>query len=252
MALRNQPYLPLYVDDFMNDERLNECSPQATGVYIKLMCILHKTQVYGVLTLTEKDKIDGKPMESFARKLSRQMPFTCDQIESALHELKHENIIQFLGDSLYQKRMMADGELSETRANTGSKGGKKKASKTRSKKGSKRSSKTLAKDVANAGLVWFNNSNINCVENFVKTVNEILGKKFRVTTELTKKWNARVKEGFTVEQIATAVKNAKADKYHISENFKYLTTEFFTRTDKIERFLNTDSKPQGYQPPMQA
>lgn len=40
MALRDQPYLPLYVLDFLVDEKLAYCSAESTGVYIRLMCIL--------------------------------------------------------------------------------------------------------------------------------------------------------------------------------------------------------------------
>ena len=46
MSLRNQPYIPLYVQDFMTDERLNECSAAANGVYIRLMCLMHKSEEY--------------------------------------------------------------------------------------------------------------------------------------------------------------------------------------------------------------
>ena len=35
MALRNQPYIPLYVQDFLTDEKLNQCSPASQGIYIK-------------------------------------------------------------------------------------------------------------------------------------------------------------------------------------------------------------------------
>ena len=39
MALRDQPYLPLYVLDFLVDEKLAYCSAESTGVYIRLMCM---------------------------------------------------------------------------------------------------------------------------------------------------------------------------------------------------------------------
>ena len=45
MALRDQPYIPLYVQDFMTDEKLSECSAESTGVYIRVMCIMHKSQI---------------------------------------------------------------------------------------------------------------------------------------------------------------------------------------------------------------
>ncbi len=47
MALRNQPYLPLFVQDYLTDEKLNECSAQSQGVYIKIMCLMHKSETYG-------------------------------------------------------------------------------------------------------------------------------------------------------------------------------------------------------------
>ena len=49
MALREQPYLPLYVQDFLTDEKLNECSAESTGVYIRLMCIMDKAQMEAYL-----------------------------------------------------------------------------------------------------------------------------------------------------------------------------------------------------------
>ncbi len=54
MALRNQPYFPLYVQDFLTDEKLAECSAESTGVYIRLMCILHKSEEYGCILLKTK------------------------------------------------------------------------------------------------------------------------------------------------------------------------------------------------------
>ena len=44
MALRDQPYLPLYIHDIMVDEKLNECCAATHGIYIKgLMCLMHKS-----------------------------------------------------------------------------------------------------------------------------------------------------------------------------------------------------------------
>lgn len=54
MALRDQPYLPLYVNDFLSDEKLNNCSAESTGVYIRLMCLMHKSNEYGVISLSDR------------------------------------------------------------------------------------------------------------------------------------------------------------------------------------------------------
>lgn len=131
MALRDQPYLPLYVQDFLTDEKLSECSAESTGVYIRLMCLMHKSETYGTILLKQKDKQNSKQNDKqildFAIKLARQMPYDTDTIERALTELLEEKVIGVEGDVLYQKRMVHDGKLSNTRASAGSKGGKKKA-----------------------------------------------------------------------------------------------------------------------------
>jgi uncharacterized phage protein (TIGR02220 family) len=73
---------------------------------------------------------------------------------------------------------------------------------------------------------------------FVDGFNEIKKSKFRTTKQLESKFNARLKEGYTVENMLEALKVAMKDKYHIDTAFKYLTPEFFTRSDKLERFMN--------------
>ena len=69
MALRDQPYLPLYVQDFLTDEKLIECSASATGVYIRVMCIMHKSDPYGMILLKQKDKQTSSTIQNFALKL---------------------------------------------------------------------------------------------------------------------------------------------------------------------------------------
>jgi len=125
MALRNQPYIPLYVQDFLTDEKLNECSPSSTGVYIKIMCVMHKSKEYGKILLKQKDKHSKSKIECFARKLNKNMSFTEGVIQNALEELVKEDVLYIDGDYLCQKRMIRDNELSLKRAEAGSKGGKK-------------------------------------------------------------------------------------------------------------------------------
>lgn len=115
MAQRNLPFLKLYVQDFMSDEKLNECSAEATGVYIRLMCIMHKNEEYGTVRLKAKDK-HGKPVADLAKKLSRQMPYDSKTIERSLEELLEEGVLNLDGDVLYQKRMVHDGKVSAARS----------------------------------------------------------------------------------------------------------------------------------------
>jgi hypothetical protein len=124
MALRNQPYIPLYVQDYLTDEKLNMCSASTQGVYIKIMCVMHKSDEYGKILLKQKEKQTGKQIKDFAYKLARLLPFTIDIIEPALIELIDENVLHVDGDSLCQKRMIKDEKISSLRSQAGSLGGK--------------------------------------------------------------------------------------------------------------------------------
>ena len=129
MALRNQPYIPLYVKDFTSDEKLRMCSPAAVGVYIYLMCTLHREEEYGKLKLQRKfvyTKRDTNAIQTandaetlyadFADNLAKQMPFKAESIKLALLELDYYGVIRLEGETLVQPRMVKDGKLSETRS----------------------------------------------------------------------------------------------------------------------------------------
>jgi len=68
--------------------------------------------------------------------------------------------------------------------------------------------------------------------------NKVTGKKTRIITQKTKRqFKARLKEGYTKEDIINAIKNCHNDPYH-KENPKYLTLEFISRPDKLEKYSN--------------
>ncbi len=125
MALRNQPYIPLYVQDFLTDEKLLECSSSSIGIYIMIMCVMHKSKEYGTILLKQKDKQNTKQSFNFACKLVKHLPFTVDKISTAIDELVSEDVLQLVSDKLSQKRMIHDNELSIKRSEAGKKGGKK-------------------------------------------------------------------------------------------------------------------------------
>jgi uncharacterized phage protein (TIGR02220 family) len=93
------------------------------------------------------------------------------------------------------------------------------------------------------------NDNVNVNENVIKSnidsnkllsvFNSILGKQTRVVSDkASKQLKARLKEGYKKEDIVQAITNASKDPHHIESNYKYLTLEFITRPDKLERFAN--------------
>jgi len=123
MALRDQPYLPLYIQDFLTDEKLIECSAQSTGVYVRLMCIMHKSEEYGKILLKQKDKQSTEQIKNFACKIAKQMPYSFEVVASSLAELLAENVLYIEGDFLCQKRMIKDNSVSLVRSKAGKKGG---------------------------------------------------------------------------------------------------------------------------------
>lgn len=123
MALRDQPYIPLYVQDYLTDEKLNSCSAASQGVYIKIMCVFHKSEPYGGILLKQKDKQKSSSTLNFVYKLARLLPFDAETIENALTELLEEKVLQIDGDFLSQKRMVHDNTVSLSRSEAGRKGG---------------------------------------------------------------------------------------------------------------------------------
>jgi hypothetical protein len=123
MALRNQPYFPFYVNDFTSDEKLILCSAESTGVYIRIMCLMHKSDEYGVILLKQNFKQSSKQEHNFALLFAKFMPYDLSVIESALDELIAAGVLILDGDRLYQKRMVKDEKISQLRVEAGRKGG---------------------------------------------------------------------------------------------------------------------------------
>lgn len=127
MALRDQPYFPLYIQDYMTDEKLNMCSWATQGIYIKILCVLHKQDLYGKILFKQNSKQTDKQNESmidfFASVLVRQIPCQFDEMKLALMELIENDVMSINDEYLYQKRMVRDGEISDTRSKAAKKGG---------------------------------------------------------------------------------------------------------------------------------
>ena len=79
--------------------------------------------------------------------------------------------------------------------------------------------------------------------------NSITGKKSRVVPSNVKKAIlARLKEGYTKADIITGIENCYKDSHHQETNHKYLTLEFISRPDKLEKFVNVTPLAQKKAP----
>jgi len=123
MALRNQPYFPLYVQDYLTDEKLNLCSWETQGIYIKILCILHKQKEYGCILLKQNPKQNESISFYFADILVRNIPCRFEDMVSAIDELLENDVLTLDGNKLLQSRMVKDNSISQARSDAGKKGG---------------------------------------------------------------------------------------------------------------------------------
>jgi uncharacterized phage protein (TIGR02220 family) len=68
-------------------------------------------------------------------------------------------------------------------------------------------------------------------------LNTTLNKKYKAFPKSVKdSYKARLKEGFTKSDIMKAIEKSAKDEFHISNEYKHLTIEFFSRADKLDKF----------------
>jgi hypothetical protein len=138
MALRDNPFLPLYVQDYLTDEKLSCCSLATQGVYIRIMCVFHKSETYGGILFKQTSKQNSENSvflfkqnlssnKYFAYMLSKMTGVEIADMEIAIEELLFFNVLKIEQrngvDFLFQKRMVKDFDKSEKRAQAGKKGG---------------------------------------------------------------------------------------------------------------------------------
>ena len=77
--------------------------------------------------------------------------------------------------------------------------------------------------------------------------NLITGKKTKViSTKVKNQILARLKEGYSKEDLLSAITNCFNDPYH-KENPRFLTLEFISRTDKMEKYFLNIKNPKNKQ-----
>lgn len=249
MALRNQPYLPLYVQDFLTDEKLIECSAESTGVYIRLMCILHKSDTYGCILLKQKDKQNDNNVKNFALKLAKQMPYDISTIERSLEELIEEKVLILEDDTLYQKRMKKDGILSDIRAEAGKKGANRKNAKDFAKANNE--AKELANNEANSENEYEYEDEIDTeiitdkeiIKGIIDYLNIKTNSHYKYSTEKTRKLiKTRLNDNFTIDDFKTVI-DKKTDEWLGTDFEKFLRPETLFG-NKFEGYLNQKTTPK--------
>jgi hypothetical protein len=77
---------------------------------------------------------------------------------------------------------------------------------------------------------------IEMFEDWLETFNMMFNRNHRPIKKVIASYNARIKEGYEQQELLDALENVKNNPYHIETKFTYITPEFMTRADKIEKY----------------
>jgi uncharacterized phage protein (TIGR02220 family) len=214
------PYFKFETSEWDNGT-IQMCSRETKGLFIDL-CSMYWARLGDIKTKLALQKL-------------------CNGNANALQELIEEDIIQILDEKIVI--YFLDEQLKEFNA----------VSDKRKKAANKRWEQPTENKAVNANALQVQNKSNAIREEkrkeekiididsskLLSVFNSILGKQTRIVNPKTKSQiKDRLKEGYTKEDIVNAIRNASKDPHHIDSNYKYLTLEFLTKPDKLDRFVN--------------
>lgn len=102
---------------------------------------------------------------------------------------------------------------------------------------------TTTKEVNNIKEVKEDKNNIPINwEALLSLFNKTVNKKSKVISKKVKdQINARLKEGYSKDDIKATIKNCVKDDFHIGNNFKYVTLEYISRSQTIDKYSNIET-----------
>ena len=216
------PYFQFEPAEYLTKD-ISFCSLSAQGLFINICSYYWQREC----KLTK---------EQFLKRLNNELEFN-ELLNEEVFSIDDEGFIsiKFL-DLQYAKAT----NKSVTNSENGSKGGRPKKAKINPNeteiKANQNPIKSESKGIREENI---KEENIIDSSKLLSLYNSILGKTARVVNTKTKSQiKQRLKEGYTKEDIVKAITNASKDPHHIDSNYKYLTLEFLTKPDKLDRFVN--------------
>lgn len=121
------PWMKFHPQDWRADERLRMCSLSARGLWLEMICIMHRAEKYGFLLIAGKAPTDTQ--------LAFQVGTTPEQVSQLLAELRAAEVYSATSSGvIYSRRMVRDEKKSRINAKNGKKGGETTVGKTKEKK----------------------------------------------------------------------------------------------------------------------
>jgi hypothetical protein len=97
--------------------------------------------------------------------------------------------------------------------------------------------KALQKDIE-----LINKSSSIDYSNILEQFNKTFDKRSRIISKKVATRYNEILKHFTLDEIQSAMYNAKNDEFHKENNYKYCTLEYFSRIDQIDKWLNATKK----------
>lgn len=73
----------------------------------------------------------------------------------------------------------------------------------------------------------------------LETLNTAFSRSFKlINKKVRSSYEARLKDGYSKDQIMDAIKNCKINDYHKEKNYQYCTPEFFSRAETLDKYSN--------------
>lgn len=121
----------------------------------------------------------------------------------------------------------------------------KKSAESRATKSNERSTEDNERQRNSTDSVSVSDNDIINWTELLKFFNSKTNKNCKVIpTKAKTAFTARLKEGYSKQDFATAIQNCAADEFHIN-NPHHLTLEFISRQDKLDKYLNIGDKPKN-------
>jgi len=117
MTDKKLPYIHFYPNDWMSDESVRCCSIAARGLWIDLLCLMHKNEHRGYLS-----RPNGTPYST--EQIANMAGICQDFAINLLSELVDNGAASKTDDGIiYNRRMVRETNLSRVRSQSGRLGG---------------------------------------------------------------------------------------------------------------------------------
>lgn len=237
------PFLKFYTRDWQSDFELRMCSLEARGFWFECLCIMHNAKRRGFMETPQ-----GAPLSD--DQAARLIGTSKGDVERLRGELLEHGVPSVDDDSgvMYCRRMIKDTQKAEKCSAAGKKNGGSPLLRKNKENTDIRIPETrnhISLEVTSKG--GLSGGNKESSEEFLTRFNLATGKNHRKLPEkAARQFNARLKDGYTVDDMITATENAAKSEHHKENGMTHLTPELITRGDKLEAWMNA-GEPQPKQ-----